>query len=176
MRISDWSSDVCSSDLDRQLRTRLCERRFVRRRVDLEQLVAGFHTVAFREEDLRERAGHLCAHVHGVRADDIADRRQLYRCGTTADGGEFDGRRAMTMLGRCAVTFPAPRHQRDHDDENGDQRQLTRTQGTTPSAWAGRPPASWARVASARYQSRYDCTLATRACATDRNSDVEGKK
>src|SRR3546814_5361956 len=54
----------------------------------------------------------------------------------------------MTMLGRCAVTFPAPRHQRDHDDENGDQRQLTSTQGTTPSAWAGRPPASWARVAS----------------------------
>src|SRR3546814_3865371 len=49
--------------VDRQLRTRLCERRFVRRRVDLEQLVAGFHTVAFREEDLRERAGHLCAHV-----------------------------------------------------------------------------------------------------------------
>src|SRR3546814_3904118 len=67
---------------------------------------------------------------------------------------------------RCAVTFPAPRHQRDHDDENGDQRQLTSTQGTTPSAWAGRPPASWARVASARYQSRYDCTLATRACAS----------
>src|SRR3546814_6818892 len=119
MRISDWSSDVCSSDLalvlrtrrgqrslvDRQLRTRLCERRFVRRRVDLEQLVAGFHTVAFREEDLRERAGHLCAQVHGVRADDIADRRQLYRCGTTAAGGERSEEHTSELQSRMRSSY-----------------------------------------------------------------------
>src|SRR3546814_19873239 len=50
MRISDWSSDVCSSDLDRQLRRRVVEddmaRRVPRTMDDIEGQVADRHRIA----------------------------------------------------------------------------------------------------------------------------------
>src|SRR3546814_19493317 len=72
MRISDWSSDVCSSDLLRQLGfgagalqlcLRLVECRLVGARVDDEQQVAILPFLAFVERDALHVAAHARAQL-----------------------------------------------------------------------------------------------------------------
>src|SRR3546814_14913302 len=80
MRISDWSSDVCSSDLGRKLR-----------RVNDDR--GGFNCIGGRGAKAREaRAGKRGGtHVHS-----------LFLCTETMDAGQRPGRKASEQGGRSS--------------------------------------------------------------------------
>src|SRR3546814_2395942 len=91
MRISDWSSDVCSSDLAQRIeaeRVEACREMLGNRRRDIERAAIGMvdtQPAAVQVQLAADRAGQKggLAAIFAVADDRVADRRQIGRaaCG-----------------------------------------------------------------------------------------------
>src|SRR3546814_6529436 len=103
MRISDWSSDVCSSDLRERARL-LADAGIIRNRLKVDAAIENARRIVALRRDFGSFAGWIDAH----HPQDKAAWVKLFRKTFKSTGGEIDRKSTrMNSSHQCATRMPS---------------------------------------------------------------------